>query len=431
MVQTERVRGFRDVFPEESEPRKAIFEKSERAAEAFGFKKIEMPSVEYMDLYRSKSGDELVSQCFAFYDKGGREITLVPEATPSVVRMLTSRKDLPRPVKWYSFQKYWRYEEPQAGRLREFYQFNGDIFGPDTPEADAEVIGLALSILDSLNLRGEYKFFINDRNLVEAILRKYNVTDNERAFALLDKFRKVDRATFEVGLESIGLNASEIDSFCDLIAMEIPMDRIAEFFSSEKLKGIEAPIKERLVRLSKILVEYTVENVFLDLSTVRGLAYYTGVVFEAFDSDRKFRSILGGGRYNKLADLYSGQAIPAVGFGMGDVVLENLLNDRKKLTPSTKSVKVYACYTEPGLYTEALKAANILRKSGIQCAIDVSGKSFSSQMKEANKEAATYLLIIGRKEVDGSFVSLKDMGSSVQEEIKLNKLSQWFLDRAK
>ena len=129
-VALERVRGFRDIYPEDSEPRKRIFEVSEKAAEVFGFRKIEMPSVEHMDLYRIKSGDELVSQCFTFQDKGGRQITLTPEATPTVVRMMTARKDISRPVRWYSFQKYWRYEEPQAGRQREFYQFNGDIFGP-------------------------------------------------------------------------------------------------------------------------------------------------------------------------------------------------------------------------------------------------------------------------------------------------------------
>ena len=165
----ERLKGFRDLFPEDAEPKFFMLKTADQVAASFGFQRIDMPSLESLELYRLKSGDELVSQTFSFVDKGGREVTMIPEATPSVVRMLTSRKDLPKPVKWYCYPKLWRYEEPQSGRLREHIQFNADIFGPDTPDADAEIIGLAATILDRIGLGGQFSASAKDLNIIMRI----------------------------------------------------------------------------------------------------------------------------------------------------------------------------------------------------------------------------------------------------------------------
>ncbi len=156
-MKIERIKGFRDHYPEDMEIRYSVFTRITNVAENFGYQRIDFPSLEYLEMYKQKSGSELVSQTFSFTDKGGREVTMIPEATPSTVRLLTARKDIPRPVRWYSLPKVWRYEEPQEGRFREHYQFNADMFGLDSAEADSEIIGLAAQILDELGLSGKYQ----------------------------------------------------------------------------------------------------------------------------------------------------------------------------------------------------------------------------------------------------------------------------------
>jgi histidyl-tRNA synthetase len=416
-VALERVRGFRDIYPEDSEPRKRIFEVSEKAAEVFGFRKIEMPSVEHMDLYRIKSGDELVSQCFNFLDKGGRQITLTPEATPTVVRMLTSRKDIPRPVRWYSFQKYWRYEEPQAGRQREFYQFNGDIFGPSSAEVDAEVIGLAAFILNGLGLKGHYRILINDRYIMEYILRENGIKDIAKAFTIIDKFKKTPSDQFSLDIEELGMPKDRIGHFCEMLENLTPIEQAEAVIQGViHHNGSDSQI-QRFVRLSKILPAYSPGTFFLDLSTVRGLAYYTGVVFEAFDVEGKFRSILGGGRYDNLAELYSGQKIPAVGFGMGDAILEMLLKHKGLFAYTKKEQKFYVATPDMAYYTPAVILANEIRSNGIPAHLNINDRNMGMQIKEANKEGATDLIVLGKQEFEAGNLTWKKLGSGEQVSI--------------
>ena len=193
-MKIEKIKGFRDHYPEDMEIRNYFFKKITDLTENFGYRRIDFPSLEPLDLYRLKSGTELVNQTFSFVDKGGREVTMIPEATPSTVRLLTARKDLPRPIRWYSFPKVWRYEEPQEGRFREHYQFNADMFGIDSEEADAEIIGLASSILDYLGLSGVYEININDRFLMEYILKDLGIENIQEAFSIIDKYKKLDKA---------------------------------------------------------------------------------------------------------------------------------------------------------------------------------------------------------------------------------------------
>lgn len=268
----EKVRGFRDIYPDEAEPRKKIFAVSENLAELFGFSKIEMPSVESLDLYRTKSGDELVSQCFSFRDRSGREISLTPEATPTVVRMLTSRKDISKPVKWYSFQKFWRYEEPQSGRQREFYQLNADIFGPNSPLADAEVIGLAASILDKLGLNGKYRILLNDRLIMDSLLKSYNITDISKAFAVIDKYRKISTEEFVAKMKEIGFSGGDIKSLLEYLDKQVPIDEAYDFFTDSISERTDRVAVSRFLDLLRILRKYSNDSFYVDLSVVRGLA---------------------------------------------------------------------------------------------------------------------------------------------------------------
>lgn len=428
-VALERVRGFRDIYPEESEPRKLIFSVSERASEAFGFKKIEMPSVELLDLYRIKSGDELVSQCFSFEDKGGRQLTLTPEATPTVVRMLTARKDLSRPVKWYSFQKYWRYEEPQAGRQREFYQFNADIFGPSSAEVDAEVIGLASFILNGLGLRGNYRILLNDRSIMERVLRENGINDIQSGFAVIDKFKKTEREQFERDLSALGMQENRIKKFCSLLEQETPVEKAHEVLKSVIRYDQNDQSISRFNKLSKLLPAYSKDTFFFDMSTVRGLAYYTGVVFEAFDVGGKFRSILGGGRYDNLAELYSGQSVPAIGFGMGDVILELLLRQLGLLSVQKREQRFYIASPDMSYYMSAVEVASQLRTCGIPASLNISDRNMGAQLKEANKEGATDLIVLGKQELENNTVTWKQLSTGKQVVLRQDHFLKMLKDR--
>jgi histidyl-tRNA synthetase len=345
--------------------------------------------------------------------------------------MLTSRKDISRPVKWYSFQKFWRYEEPQSGRQREFYQLNADIFGPNTPLADAEVIGLAASILDKLGLNGKYRILLNDRLIMDSLLRSYNITDTSRAFAVIDKYRKINADEFIAKMKEIGLSRDDVKSLVEYLDRQIPIDQAHDFFTDSITERTDREAVNRFLDLLRILKKYSNGTFYVDLSVVRGLAYYTGVVFEAFDNKRKYRSILGGGRYDDLANLYSGQNIPAVGFGMGDLILEMLMKETGTLTQ--KKPRTFFVVVTSGEYIEkAVEITNQIRSLGIICSFDTSEKQFSAQMKEANRLGCSDTIIIGQKEIEENSYTWKHMDSGKQEYVlHRDLLSKIMLDLKK
>lgn len=423
-MKIERIKGFRDQYPEDMGPRKRLIGIAEDRAEKFGFQKVDVPSLESLELYRIKSGDELVSQTYSFVDKGGREVTMIPEFTPSVVRMLTARKDIPRPVRWYGTPKLWRYEEPQAGRLREHIQFNADIFGVDSPEADSEVIGLAASILDSLGLSGEYEIRISSREITEKILSDMGINDIKKAFSIIDRFRKVSRDEFLK--EIMGTGASEKDARRLLEFLSVPFD-IGEL--GEKLRSLDKSLVddvdavERLIYTGRLVKTYTSSNVKYDLSIVRGLSYYTGIVFEAFDIKGEFRSILGGGRYNNLASLLSDQDIPAVGFGMGDAVIELLLKRVGKWVPDSSGTSYYIASLLKKGNEYTMQVANSVRKYRM-ATVDISGRGLSAQMKAAAASGCSRTVIIGEKEQNEKAVTVRDMKSGEQKTMSLESFIQ-------
>ncbi len=419
----ERLKGFRDIFPEDAEPRKKIFRVAEEMSEKFDFSKIEFPSVEYLDLYRLKSGEELVGQTFSFVDRGDREVALTPEATPTVVRMLTSRKDLQMPVKWYSFQRYWRYEEPQAGRTREFQQYNADIFGIDSKEADSEVIGLACMILDELGLAGKYVMKLNSREFMETLLHELGVFDLEAAYSSLDKLKKTGRENTIAELEKSGVKKENAERILDLVENGYSPDGFpTESFS---FLGNEVKKLERLIETGKLVSLYSKSDVVIDLSIVRGLTYYTGVVFEAYDTTGTFRSILGGGRYDRLASLMSDAEIPAVGFGMGDVIIEMLLKQSGLLQSEKQNRSVFICYSSEESYNILVSIGIELRKQGYRTSLSMSAKSLSSQLRQASKRGFRFAAIVGERELKAGTVTIKDLDSGIQQEVQVKQLSDF------
>lgn len=423
----ERVRGFRDNYPEDMMPRKRIFSVAENSAESLGFKKVDFPSLEYMDLYRLKSGEELVGQTFSFTDKKGRDVTMIPEATPSVVRMITSRKDLVKPIRWYSFPKIFRYEEPQSGRFREHYQFNADIFGVDSPEADAEVIGLAGTILDELGLDNRYEIRLNSRPLLESVLAFLECKDIPLAFQVVDRFRKVSREEFLSQISGTGIGDSQAESLYALISGTIHPSKLQEtieaFGKFESAENIH-----RITYVAELVSSMILSPVRIDLSIVRGLSYYTGIVFEAYDVKGKHRAILGGGRYDNLATLMAGQDIPAIGFGMGDAVIEILLREEGKWSYTLGKPQFYVCCVTPESRKYVFSVSKIIRESGGITLDDLSGKGLSAQLRSAVAEKCEYAAIIGEREEKTETVTFRNLESGTQIEINVSEIGDFLKD---
>jgi len=413
----QKLKGFREFYPEVMAARRKVFDTMHRVARSFGFHEIDTPSLEPLELFRIKSGEEIVQQTFSFVDKGGREVTLIPELTPSVARMVANRKDLPRPVKWYSIGKMWRYEEPQSGRLREFYQFNADIFGSPKPEADAEVIALAMKILDSLDLGGKYIMRVSDRILMEEILRGIGVEgDLWEVLRVIDKKEKVDEEKFREMLSGVGLVDKQIDDLLSILDVRGRCDELSDVLG-------KYPQYQRLSRIFELVEAYNVKGeIILDLSIVRGLAYYSSTVFEAHDAKRELRAILGGGRYDGVVELFGGEHTPAVGFAIGDAVLEILMK-REGVWPEEKiSVDYYIAVIGDSARKTGIKIANSLREKGFRVDLDVMGRSLSKQMKYAARINARKVIIVGEDEVKKGAVIIRDMASGEQEEKRIEEI---------
>ncbi|MGP6239222.1 histidine--tRNA ligase [Cuniculiplasma sp. SKW4] len=420
----ERLKGFRDFYPEEMEIREHMFNIMREKAKIFGFRPIDYPSLELLEMFRIKSGDEILSQTYSFKDRGNRDVTLIPEATPSTVRMLVSRKDLPKPVRWYNIPKLWRYEEPQSGRTREHMQMNADIFGDDSAVADADIIGLACTILDSLGLRGHYEVRINERKLMEKILIMSGSKNIISDMGIIDRFHKAEKDEIIHRLDKNGMgrdNAEHIYSFLgrkyDVNEIE---NGIGEFFDLSEISNFINRIKET----GNILQDNGFQNITFNPSTVRGLAYYTGIVFEGFDVKGKFRSIFGGGRYDNLSALFSGNEIPAVGFGMGDAVLENLMRELDLWKLENKQRRYYIVGIGNEGYKESIRLSFNMRKNGIQCVIHNGGKNLSNALKTASSLDFTHVIIIGNKEIEEKSCTLRDLKTGEQTMVKLEEISQ-------
>jgi histidyl-tRNA synthetase len=413
----DKLRGFREIYPEEMYSRKRVFETIKNVAENFGFSEIDGPSVEPLELFEVKSGQELVSQTFSFKDKSGRLVTLIPEITPTVSRMIAKRKDLSVPVKWYSFPKLWRYEEPQSGRLREFYQFNADIFGVSNVEADAEIIVMAISILNSLGLKGKYKIKISDRILIENVLKQMGVENIEEMFRIIDKSDKISQEDFEKMLGEY-LDNEQILKLTGLLKFEGSAEDLKSLIDSED-KEIRNRL-EILQTLENYFKAYSVTDYKFDFATVRGLSYYTGIVFEAKDEQREFRSILGGGRYDKIVELFGSRPVPAVGFGMGDVVLEMLMR-REGLWASPPAQLDYYIINDDKFRTYAIQVLSKLRNYGFMADINMIDRTISNQFKYANKIKAKNVIIIGEQEQANNSISIKNMESGDQVSIPFSE----------
>ncbi|MEW5915304.1 MAG: histidine--tRNA ligase [Gemmatimonadota bacterium] len=386
--------GFRDFYPTELAERAHIMRAWRSVARRFGFVEYDGPPLEALELYTKKSGDEIVGQLYNFTDKGGREVALRPEMTPTVARMVAARANaLRKPVKWFSMPQLFRYERMQRGRLREHFQLNVDIFGESDVAADAEILAVALEIMRELGLnRGEKPDVlarVSDRRLLAALLNALGVPDDAMgiAFAAIDKVEREPRATFEKRFSDRGLSREVADRVFDAVHM-------SDLRTLGNAYGSTPAVREAVDRLQSYLDTLDALGVApwvrLDLRIVRGLAYYTGIVFELFDAAGELRAVCGGGRYDTLLSDLAEVDMPALGFGMGDVVLADLLRERGLLHVGVEGPDFWLAADEGAPRAAVLRAASALR--GIGCSVDYAlrPQSVSKQRKAAYSAGARY-----------------------------------------
>ncbi|ELZ79318.1 histidyl-tRNA ligase [Haloferax gibbonsii ATCC 33959] len=414
----DRLKGFRDFYPGEMSARREVVDTVETAAARYGFREIGTPHLERTQMYVDKSGEEIVEELYAFEDKGGREVTLTPELTPTVARMVVAKQQaLSKPIKWVSTRPFWRYEQVQQGRFREFYQTNADIFGSSEPEADAEILAFCADALTDLGLTADdFEFRVSHRDILGGLLRSFDAdVDVADAVRAVDKSEKVEREEYLGLLSDAGLSYDQAGEFADLIDRG-DLDEIAEFGGD----NVEAAV-ENLRNVLAAADDFGAgEFCEVSLSTARGLDYYTGVVFECFDSTGDVsRATFGGGRYDDLIESFGGQPTPAVGVGIGGATLQ-LLCQRAGVWPEEELATDYYLLTVGDTRAVASDIARDLRAAGNVVEADVSDRSFGAQMSYADSVNADTVVIVGERDLENGEVTVKDMASGDQTTVPVD-----------
>ncbi len=420
------LKGFRDFYPEEMARRNYLFEAWRRVARRFGFVEFDGPPLESLELYTRKSGEEIVEQLYTFEDKGGRQVALRPEMTPTLARMMAARAStLPKPIKWFSIPQLFRYERNQRGRLREHFQLNVDIVGAPEVEADAELLAVAIEIQRELRLdKTDVVARVNDRRVVQGVLAELEIPSERvpAVYATLDKFRKVPRETFEQLLKDAQVSPSSVTELSRLCAGEVG---VLDWCDAHLKPGLSLEAATNLARYLQLLGEVELsEFVELDFSIVRGLAYYTGIVFELYDRKGKERAICGGGRYDDLIHSLGGPKLEALGFGMGDVVLSLMLEDRGLLPASPSRVEVSVIPVGRELASAARKVTAVLRGAGLSAETPFTPAGVGKDLKAANRDGARFAVIIGPDEWSANCANLKDLREGTERRVPVASLAE-------
>jgi len=364
-------------------------------------------------MYVDKSGEGIVEELYTFTDQGGRDVALTPELTPTVARMVVAKQqELQKPIKWFSTRPFWRYEEPQQGRFREFYQTNVDIFGSSDPRADAEVLAVVADGLTDLGLTSEdFEFRVSHRDILGGLLEAFDAdVDTEEAIRTVDKREKVEFAEYVDGLEAAGLTREQAERFDDLLAGD-DLDALVEFAGTERVDDAVANLRNVLQAAENLGVR---EYCDVSLTTARGLDYYTGVVFECFDATGEVgRSVFGGGRYDGLIESFGGQPTPAVGVAPGHATL-GLLLENAGVLPEGEFTADYYVLQVGDTEAEAARVAGDLRDRGNVVDTDVTGRSFGAQMNYADGIDAETVVIVGEQDLANGEVTVKHMESGDQ-----------------
>jgi len=420
------VKGTRDFYPPQMALRNWIIDGWKKASLRNGFEEYDGPIFEYLKMFQLKSGDEIAQQLFSMQDRGGRDLAIRPEMTPTLARMVNQRINaLPKPIKWFSVPRLCRAERPQKGRLREFFQWNIDIIGIDDVLADAQIIFCAVDYLSSIGLTPkDITTRISSRKMLAALLKNIGIEQDQlnAVYVLLDKRGKIPPEVFEKMTDELIEDNSIKRKVIDLMAVT-KLEQIPEIVD---LNDQAAQALDELKKLFSILEIMKIDQFCkFDISVVRGLAYYTGVVFEIYDQAASLRAIGGGGRYDNLLKDFGGPAIPATGFGMGDCVLEILLEEKGLLDPAKITSKTLDCFIatlDDKLMNNALSISSDLRRAGIKCDLSYKTSALGKQLKAASDSNAAKCIILGREFIDSNQVIIKDMSTGDQETVKIKDL---------
>jgi histidyl-tRNA synthetase len=405
MIQS--VKGTRDFYPEEMAVRTWLYQVIREVSESFGYQEYDGPFLERIDLYAAKSGEELVKeQAFVFQDRGGDYITLRPELTPSLARMVAERQnELAFPLRWWSYGPFWRYERPQKGRTREFFQWNIDLIGPDSPEVDAELVAVCATFFQKVGLTPkQVKILVNNRELMDAELAKIGVQSDlkKSVFHLIDRKDKLSPIAWETLAGEMGLTPVQFQGVQDLLAdpdLWQHSETFKRFFSAVESLG-------------------AAEYVKFDPHIIRGLDYYTGTVFEARDLDGG-RSLLGGGRYDNLVSDVGGEPLPAVGFAMGDVMAALVLQKYGRIPAYVPvSASVLVTVFDESLINGSLSLAAELRRAGIQVICYPEAVKLPKQLKYADRMGIRFAVIVGPDEAANGKVTVKDLTDRTQTTVE-------------
>jgi histidyl-tRNA synthetase len=391
-------------------------------AKTFGYEEYDTPLIEEAQLYRAKSGEELASnQLYSFKDKGGREIAIRPEMTPSLARIIAAkRKELRFPLRWFNIGKYYRYEKPQRGRSREFIQLNIDILGIEGIEAELEIIQFVMAVMDKLQAPKEtYELKINSRHLLdylfEEILQIEKEEKREAITKAIDTYLKIEESEFPEYVKELGLNSKQADALLDFLDWDIQ--------DLEKIKDSSKGAKELLDLFEKIS-SLKINNATFCPYIVRGLQYYTGVVIEMFDVGSKDnpRALFGGGRYDDLLEIFGEESIPAFGLGWGDVTTLDYLKTYNLLPEYKPEIEVFVTLMDESLFEETSKVAQFLRENNINTQMQLTFTKLGKQLDYANKKSIPWVIILGEDELKENKVLLKNMKTSEQETLALEEV---------
>jgi histidyl-tRNA synthetase len=423
-LSTQPYKGARDFYPEDKRLQKYMFKTLSKVAERYGYEAIDAPILEPLELYTAKSGDEIVNeQTYTFTDRGDRKVAIRPEMTPSVSRMVAGRRqELAYPARWYCIPNFWRYERPQRGRLREFWQLNVDIFGVDGIEAEHEIILIADQCLKAFGAKQDaYTIKINSRKLINALFFDYLKLDSTQAETmarLIDRMHKTDYGQF----------VGQVDAVFTPSQREVgASEKLLEFLKVKTLNDLPEGLSthasiDELRRLMDLLTRSGVSNVVFDITVMRGLDYYTDVVFEVFDNHPdNNRAMFGGGRYDGLVGLFGVEPVPTVGFGMGDVTLQNFLEVHGLLPKLEPETDIYVVLIGD-VYVGAQSAIQRLRQMGARVAVDSTGRKPEKQLKTAIKKGIHYAMFIGENELASEQFMIKNLVTAQEEKHGLERI---------
>ncbi|USS41645.1 histidine--tRNA ligase [Thermococcus aggregans] len=426
MDRIQRVKGTRDLLPEDMVKRRYVFEKIREVFEIYGFKEILTPTFEYTKLFELRSGEEVVEQLYAFEDKGGRYIALRPDLTSSVARLfVNSFQNAPKPIRWYYIANMFRYEEPQSGRLREFWQAGVELIGSQNIEADAEVIALFIESYLNTGLK-EFTVNIGDRVLLDEFAKMLGVKDDVGLMRLIDKKDKITREEFIESLKNFGLSEEGIEKVFALIELKGKPDDVLpkayELFESETAREELKTIEE----LFELLKAYGVEDyALIDFGIARGFDYYTSIVFEAIaPNELGIGSIGGGGRYDKLIEVFGGKPTPATGFAIGIERLIPILESKGLLPEFKVGSDVFVAYIGDDLEIKkkAIEVTQMLRKAKIKAEYDLQGRKLSKALNYANSIEVKVVIILGKRDLAEGKVTIRNMESGEQTKVPIENV---------